>query len=884
MTSRRTGRWRLASALAVSLLVSSPAFAQTSGRLEVTVVDQTGGVLPAAQVTVTREEAAAERTFSAPVPATDRGIATFEGLAEGRYVIEARFPGFETVTVRNVRVRAGEETRRRLTLPLERLDESVAVARDSQSSGLDPRGDAFSTILTRDQIDALPDDPEELAAVLQAMAPPGATIRVDGFTGGRLPPKSQIRSIRVPRLDSFAAQNHGGLNGMSFIDIATQPGAGPFRLGTDFTLRDDALTARNPFVGTKGDEHLYRYGFNTGGTIVAGKSSFSLGGMITRQEDTANIFAALEDGSTLAENVRRPINGANIDVRFDQSIGEAHGVRASYHLSSNDREGLGVGGYSLPEHGYSTSNTQHTLRLSESGPVGGRVFTESRLQLSWQDQTSTSTTEQPTIQVLDAFTSGGAQRRGGRSVHSFELATDLDYVRGSHSMRAGLLLEGARYDSDEASNYLGTYTFASLEDFLEDRPRTYSRRTGDPNVGFSNLQFGLYAQDDWRVARSLLLSYGVRYETQSLMPGRPNFSPRFTASWSPFRAGHTTVRASAGYFYDWLDTGTYEQALRVDGFRQQELQILNPPYPDPGDEGLVPPTNRYLLDPDRSYPTSFSLSTGVDRNFGQSARLSVAYTWRDSRDLLAGHDINAPVDGLRFDPRFANVVEARSIGQSRAHSVNVGGSLTLLEGRRTLLFANYTWAKAESNTAGAFAIPAFDDLALEWGPNAPTHRMNASITTQILSDLSLSLNMIGTSGAPYNVTTGFDTNGDGVFNERPDGTSRNSERAAAQLFVNGRVTWSIGFGGPAAGGGGGFGGGPRMVAIGAGGGDVPMMGGLGGGASDSRFRVDLYASVQNLFNRPNYVGYSGVMTSPFFGTPTSVLNPRRVEIGVRFGL
>ena len=58
---------------------------------------------------------------------------------------------------------------------------------------------AFSTVLTREQIDALPDDPDEMEEVLKAMSPPGATIRVDGFTGGELPPKSQIRSIRLPK-------------------------------------------------------------------------------------------------------------------------------------------------------------------------------------------------------------------------------------------------------------------------------------------------------------------------------------------------------------------------------------------------------------------------------------------------------------------------------------------------------------------------------------------------------------------------------------------------------------------------------------------------------------------------------------------------------------
>ena len=33
-------------------------------------------------------------------------------------------------------------------------------------------------------------------------------------------------------------------------------------------------------------------------------------------------------------------------------------------------------------------------------------------------------------------------------------------------MRTGILLEGASYRSDEFSNYLGTYTFASLDDYL----------------------------------------------------------------------------------------------------------------------------------------------------------------------------------------------------------------------------------------------------------------------------------------------------------------------------------------------------------------------------------------------------------------------------------
>ena len=61
-----------------------------------------------------------------------------------------------------------------------------------------------------------------------------------------------------------------------------------------------------------------------------------------------------------------------------------------------------------------------------------------------------------------------------------------------------------------------------------------------------------------------------------------NLGPRVGMTWAPFASGRTTLRGSAGIFYDWLATGTYEESLRVDGVRQQELNILNPSFPDPG--------------------------------------------------------------------------------------------------------------------------------------------------------------------------------------------------------------------------------------------------------------------------------------------------------------
>lgn len=38
----------------------------------------------------------------------------------------------------------------------------------------------------------------------------------------------------------------------------------------------------------------------------------------------------------------------------------------------------------------------------------------------------------------------------------------------------------------------------------------------------------------------------------------------------------------------------------------------------------------------------------------------------------------------------------------------------------------------------------------------------------------------------------------------------------------------------------------------------------------------------NLTNHANYSGFSGTMTSPFFGRPTTVLGTRKIDIGMNF--
>src|SRR4030095_5395560 len=201
------------------------------------------------------------------------GIATIPALAPGRYSVKAEFSGFDPGLLKDVRVRPGDN-RHVIVLIIPKVQESVNVAQDAQAGAADRRGGAFGTTLTREQMDALSDDPDEMQRQRQDMAGPGAVIRIDSFEGGRLPPKAMIKAIHITR-DQFSAENHYA-EGI-FLDIITQPGVGPIRTGLNYQMHNGAMTARNPFSASKGADQVQNYGINFGGGLIRNRASFSFG-------------------------------------------------------------------------------------------------------------------------------------------------------------------------------------------------------------------------------------------------------------------------------------------------------------------------------------------------------------------------------------------------------------------------------------------------------------------------------------------------------------------------------------------------------------------------------------------------------------------------------
>jgi hypothetical protein len=122
----------------------------------------------------------------------------------------------------------------------------------------------------------------------------------------------------------------------------------------------------------------------------------------------------------------------------------------------------------------------------------------------------------------------------------------------------------------------------------------------------------------------------------------------------------------------------------------------------------------------------------------------------------------------------------------------------------------------------------------------------------ILFGVRGNVNLNVSSAAPYNMTTGRDDNDDGAFNDRPEGVTRNSLRGDTTWGLNLNLSRRFSLNGVS----------------------TPVR---GGGKS-----MELFVQAQNVLNHVTKTGYTGNLSSPFFGMATSVGQPRDVNLGIRF--
>jgi hypothetical protein len=852
--------------LAAAPVDAWPAQDTGSPMLTITVLDPTGALVVGARVQVSLDGG---ETLEAGT--RENGAARIELPQPGRVAVRVESPGFETATLDDVRVR--RMASRTVKLKLARVYETVDVRRDPRERASDPRSDIFATVLGTAEIQELPDDPDEMERVLREMAGPGAVMRVNGFRGGRLPPKDQIAQIRFHR-NMFAADTHEP--GFLSVDIITKPGLENWRGSTGVAFRDASMSARNAFAPERGDERHGRGSFTVSGPLWRKHTSIALTVDGTSAYDTQTVVAATLAGA-FSESVRRPNSGANGSARLEHALTPAQQLRVEFQRNHAFTDNLGVGNFDLDSRAFRQDRDETILRGSVAGSLGKAMYNEARLSLRTRSISSASATHAPTVSVLNAFTSGGAQVDGTLGFTDLEAADDLDISKGRHALRVGLQLLAGRYRTSEQRNTLGTFTFADLAAYAAQQPTTFTRTVGDPDAAITQTQLATYIQDDYRVNPALTVSGGVRQEYQTTIGGL-NLGPRGGITWAPFRSGRTTIRGGAGIFFDWFDAENQLHAVQLDGTHQQIETFLAPAYPA-GPQGVSAwlAHGRIQLASTLEQPTIKEANVGVEQTLG-GVRLAVMGIHRRGSRELRGVDVNAPVLGVRPDPAAGPVTEVRSIARSGFDGLSVNLNVVRPE-RRVFIAANYMFARAYDETDTPFSLAADGaNPAAERGPSLEDsrHRAMGFASFPLARAVSAGISFTARSALPYEMTTGRDDNGDSLSTDRPAGISRNAARGRASIDASARLAWRTGFGGAATA----APGGPQIRVVRRGGDGNPLAD-MPGGESGSRYVLEIYAQAFNVFNHLNAQAFGGVIASPFFGQPVSAGAPRRIEIGAR---
>jgi len=906
---------RLLSVLFVLLALPASAQNVSQTQLRIVVVDETGAGIPGATISVTPAAGAAV-TFMTD----ERGLATSPSLPAGNAKLHVEFEGFEPYEAAlNLRRGAMNQT---VTLRIAGLQEEVVV---NDTTALDDRrGNSMSTTLEESEIAELPEDPEELAEVLAAMAGgSGAVFQVNGFRGGRLPSRDEIRQIRF-RTNSYAADNHDA--GRTQIEIITRPSTGEWRGNGSFNYRSDSMNARNAFAKAKTPEQNRNFNLGARGPLVKDKTSirFGLDGRRDYQADT--IVAVDEFGNRLGDYVRRPSESTNATIGIEHALTDNQTLRLEYRHGQSAVENNGVGGFNLPERAFNTNASNDQVRAQLQGLVGRNMLHEVRLQLYAQENSRTSLSSEPAIIVLDAFSRGGAGVSSQGSSRTFELAQNLDFNVGRRQqMRIGYLLEGGRYRNFDATNAAGTFTYSSREAYLAGRPTTYTQRLGLVNTSFTQYNLGFYWSDEIRLNNKLSFGIGVRNEMQSHIDDRLNLMPRVGFTWTPW-GNRTAIRGGYGLFYDWYESDLYDQTLRVNGIAQRDLLIV---YSEDGAIEEQQPGGRIQASPDLKMPKVHQASIGIERQVTQNFSVQASYQMLRGRDQLRSININAPVnvgfdpDGnpiwQRPDPTVGNITQFESTGRSQSDRLELRAIYRMPQ-RGIFMNVNYVLGQAKNHADSPTALPANNlDPDAEWGPSRQDvrHRLQGMVNVPLFYGVRTSINVQAQSGTRYTITTGRDDNRDGVVNDRPAGVGRNTERGSGTFTMNVNITKQFALGGPrngqgGGGGRGGFPGGGRPGGFGPGGPGAGPGGPDGGGAGaggnqqiqfaqgpgrgrgnrtgggtgdaffDSRYTMEFFIRADNVLNNVNYGSYSGNQLSDFFRQPTSAQQPRRLTVGTAF--
>jgi hypothetical protein len=740
--------------------------------------------------------------------------------------------------------------------------------------------EALGVVLDASANSDLPTDENELREYLRDLVSPGADgdddLVIDGFSGGRMPNRDEILEIRIND-NAFAAEQSD--QGRGRTEIRTRGGTGDFNGDFTYDFEDEALDARHPFAESRPPYQRRDFSLNLSAPIVKDRMTLTFGfnNEFAEEGDTLRAFTP---NGLITDAVVRPERERELSVRSTIQLRAGHALTFSHSYGSERADNNGVGGFDLPEQAYRQRGWSHNFQVQDTAVLTSRISNEARFRVSADLEETNPLNGGPQITVREAFTSGGSTDSGSARNTEFEFGNLMMFTGEQISVKTGLDGSYQKERTESRDNFNGTFTFASLEDFIAERPLQYTVNQGDPLLETSQFEGAAFIQTDFRLSSRLTMGFGVRYEAQTNLSDFNNIDPRFGLA---YHIGGTTVlRAGTGVFHDRVGIFQLQNLLRFDGQRQRTLIIRNPSYPNPelaGEHQVRLPTSVHVRAEDLAAPYSWHSEAAVETTLPFGMAVTGSYRFVRGVHLLRGRNLNAPLDitsavprscavdlaeslCLRPQPDKGNVIQMESTGLSSSEQWRLGFQqrLSFLNVR-----GDYSFSRDFSDGGGGgFGVPADNyDMSLEWGPVGPRHQVDTSVGLRLPWTIDADLGFNWNSGEPYSLVTGRDDNRDTNTTDRPAGVPRNSLWGPSffEVDLNLSKTFTL----------------------------VPeeraSAGPLAGGGYFGRrsgVRMTVSAEAENVLNTFNAESISGVMTSPFFGKATRARDGRSVSMAIRF--
>jgi hypothetical protein len=387
------------------------------------------------------------------------------------------------------------------------------------------------------------------------------------------------------------------------------------------------------------------------------------------------------------EELSTPESSNLFNARVDFNFSQSHNASARFDLLRGSNQRGFSGGTRLPDTILIQGRNSDSISVSDFLIISNKLVNQARFQYSRLLPRDSAGLDSLSISIkspsLTAGTYSGSNTSPAfaREEKRTQFQDNISFIYHTHVLKAGADVQLVRSSYVDLFATGGQFTFDTVDDFLANNPSRFVQRF-DTESTLSNNVIGLFVQDEWKIVPNLTLSFGMRWDDESILNDTKNFSPRVAIAWDPFGGklfrrfkklsspGKTVVRAGFGLFYN-------RALLRtLDDFSLGTSTIIVDSNVNPGILSKVhfpqPITDRTLIDqfglsetkflrrvsPDLEIPYTLQSGIGIERQLTKSMIATADYIFTRGAHLWRETNVNAPLLPSGF-PNFSQYLLSR---------------------------------------------------------------------------------------------------------------------------------------------------------------------------------------------------------------------------------